>query len=86
MRNTNALSHQMLIEIAALTGLRDVLWDRIDELLAKHDNIQDLVADLYFVQGEIADDLQRALHGTDLGKQCQAGELEWPAHTWPLSG
>jgi len=46
-------------------------------LLRKHDNIGDLVADLNFVQDEIASDLQRALHGTDLGKQCQANEMEF---------
>jgi hypothetical protein len=73
-----ALSHQMLIEIAAIIGLREVLTGRVDELLQRHDNLNDLVADMSFVQSEIADDLQRALQGTDLGKQCQAHELEWP--------
>jgi hypothetical protein len=73
-----AISHQMLIEIGALTGFREVLRKRINELLRKHGDIRDLIEDLHFVQGEIADDLQRALHGTDLGKQCQADELEWP--------
>jgi hypothetical protein len=73
-----ALSHQMLIEIAAIIGLRDVLEDRIKELLGKHDNLKDLVEDLHFLQDELAGDLQHALQGTDLGKQCQAHELEWP--------
>ena len=66
----------MLVEIAAVMGLPGVLEDRINELLAKHGDIKDLVADLDFVRVEIAGDLQRALHGTDLGKQCQAHEME----------
>ena len=72
----DAISHQMLIEIGAITGLREVLRDRVAELLAKHEDNKDLIADLDFVRNEIAGDLQRALHATDLGRQCQADELE----------
>jgi hypothetical protein len=74
----DAISHQMLIEIGAITGLREVLRDRVAELLAKHEDNKDLIADLDFVRDEIAGDLQRLLHGSDLGEQCQAGELGWP--------
>jgi len=74
----DAISHQMLIEIGAITGLREVLRDRVSELLAKHEDNKDLIDDLYFVRDEIAGDLQRLLHGSDLGKQCQADELGWP--------
>jgi len=73
-----ALSHQTLICIAAATGLRSVLEDRITELLAKHDNFQDFLSDLDFVGDEITNDLQRALHGTDLGEQCRVYEMECP--------
>jgi hypothetical protein len=74
----DAISHQMLIEIGAITGLREVLRDRVSELLAKHDDMQDLIVDLDFVRNEVSGDLQRVLLGTDLGKECQANELEWP--------
>jgi hypothetical protein len=70
-----ALSHQMLVSIAAIIELREVLCDRINELLRNHDNHDDLSSDLNFVEGEIVDELQRALHGTGLGKQCQAHEM-----------
>jgi len=70
------LSHQLLVGVGASIGLRDVLEDRVNELLAKHDNTQDFLADLNFVTSEIAGDLQRALHGTTLGRQCQNHELE----------
>jgi len=72
----DAISHQMLIEIAAITGLREVLRNRVSELLAKHDDMQDLITDLDFVRNEVSGDLQRVLHGSDLGKQCQADEME----------
>ena len=73
-----AISHQMLIEIGAITGLREVLRDRVAELLAKHDDIKDFIADLDFVRNQVSGDLQRVLHGSQLGKQCRASELEWP--------
>jgi hypothetical protein len=72
-----AISHQSLVSIAATTGLRSVMIDRIEEMLAKHDNIKDLDDDLEFLRGEICDDLQNALHGTSLGEECQAHEMEW---------
>jgi hypothetical protein len=72
-----ALSHQVLVSIAATTGLRGVLWDRIKEALAKHDSIGDIGDEIEFVRSEIADGLQLALHGTSLGQECQAHEMEW---------
>jgi len=39
-----ALSHQMLVSIAAIIGLREVLCDRINELLRNHDNLDAIAA------------------------------------------
>jgi hypothetical protein len=73
------MSHQLLMSIAATTGLRSVLMDRIEEILAKHDDIKNIDDDLEFLRSEIHDDLQRALRGTSLGEECRAYEMEWSA-------
>jgi hypothetical protein len=69
----------MLIEIAAIIGLRSVLHERVADVLGKHDTIRDLSEDLHFIIDEISDDLQHALHGSDLGKQCQTHEMQHAA-------
>jgi hypothetical protein len=69
-----AIEHQELISIMAVTGLREVLWNRVNELLANHDNAQEFWVALSEVHDEIASDLQRALHGTTLGAECEAFE------------
>jgi hypothetical protein len=71
-----ALAHQALIGIMSLIGIRSIMWDRARELLANHDNDQDFWTAWNQVQDEILDDLQRALHGTDFGKECEAHEEE----------
>jgi hypothetical protein len=73
-----ALAHQMLISIAAVMGLRQVLEDRVEEVLGMHDDIKDIIADLSVLRDEITGDLQHALHGHELGKQCREHEMEWP--------
>jgi len=71
-----AIAHQELISLMSNLGLRSLMWDRVRELLAKHDNWKDFFADLCEVQDEILDDLQRALHGTAFGAELMAHEQE----------
>ncbi len=72
-----ALSHQLLVSLAATTGLRSVLDDRINEILAKHDNFKDFEDDLEFLHEELHDDLQKALRSVSLGQECETYAMEW---------
>jgi hypothetical protein len=72
-----AISHQLLVSIAAVTGLREVIWNRVDELLEKHDNIADFVDEMNAVHEEFVNDLQLVLHGTSLGDECKEQEAEF---------
>lgn len=74
-----AIAHQLLVSIAATTGLRSVLWNCIKEILAKHDNWKDIDDDLEFLRSEIHDDLQFALRETTLGAECDREAMEWSA-------
>jgi hypothetical protein len=71
-----AMACQTLIGIASTTGLFDVLEGRMNELLERHGNITELIDDWNFITREVADELQLALVGTTLGKECQEHEME----------